>query len=474
MAVPLLERRGILSKPTAPPLGAYPAAVIADTPIHYWRAGDAIGSGVLVDLVGAENLTLQGAAGTNYALGRTSLVAGDTDTALQNKTVTGGGARRAASSIGAAFASHSFTVEMWVQPENLIGNTQALWQLNASTGMAYLYGYTDFSGSANHVGITYWGDLAYVSPRALNVGGIYHLVWVYDASIDQTQIYVNGVLVGTSAAGPYTGSGVIDFELAMGDLAQAFLGVIDEVALYNYALPAARVTAHYNVGKSTVSYHDAVLAEPSLLSYWRLAEAAGAMVDQKGVVNGTVNGGSRAVAGLLAGDADKGWAATADGDYVDFGANYDMAGTGSFTVELIVKPSTVAASHPIVGRHDGNNKGWMLVLDSDTGVIDFFANAEAYPQFPAGSASAGVVKHIAAVRDTVNGKKLAFVNGVQVGTFDSGVTAITTPGAGVPFRLGTIPVYGTVMPGTYDELALYGAALPVATIISHAQKAGLA
>ena len=91
------------------------------------------------------------------------------------------------------------------------------------------------------------------SSVALAPGTINDVVGTYDGSA--VRIYVNGALVGSvSFSGGPTWSGSRDLMLGrkVGTASQAtsFLdGILDEAAVYNAALAAGTITAHYNAGR---------------------------------------------------------------------------------------------------------------------------------------------------------------------------------------------------------------------------------
>ncbi|MBN2188215.1 MAG: LamG domain-containing protein [Chitinispirillaceae bacterium] len=92
-----------------------------------------------------------------------------------------------------------------------------------------------------------------VSSSSLSSGTWYHLACTYDSAF--LRVYVNGVLNGSLA---YQGTYVkpsIDARIACTRRADAtnavelVNGLIDELKLYNYALPADSIAAHYNADK---------------------------------------------------------------------------------------------------------------------------------------------------------------------------------------------------------------------------------
>jgi hypothetical protein len=86
---------------------------------------------------------------------------------------------------------------------------------------------------------------------ALVVGGKYYVVGTYDGV--NVRIYVNGVLQGTTAAtGAISYASLAGLGLAMGNDASNtdanLQGYMDDVAIYNKALTAARITYQYRQG----------------------------------------------------------------------------------------------------------------------------------------------------------------------------------------------------------------------------------
>jgi hypothetical protein len=82
-------------------------------------------------------------------------------------------------------------------------------------------------------------------PTASNVNTWVHMVFVRDSAAGTGTQYRNGVVIGTLTGIP---TGVCSFQCigAQGPGAYYFAGTIDETAVYNHALTAAQVQAHYN------------------------------------------------------------------------------------------------------------------------------------------------------------------------------------------------------------------------------------
>ena len=135
-------------------------------------------------------------------------------------------------------AAQSFTLSAWVNPAHLPGIEQAIIAKSADQGSKYgiwinAKNQWTFRGPK--------GDLA--GPTAIE-GKWSHIAIVQDADAYTRKIYVNGLLAGTQATSqPADGAG--DLWLGQQNVPSApesFPGLIDEVRLYNRALPANEIS----------------------------------------------------------------------------------------------------------------------------------------------------------------------------------------------------------------------------------------
>ncbi len=226
---------------------AYADTVIVDHPLGYWRLNERSGS-LAHDYLAGKNGTYLGV--TLGAAGYNPL---DKDTAAK----FGPSANSRVSNIPIDFAtsdSAAFTVEAWVRGSAQTSDAGIITkgtggggeQFNLDTGAgnhAYRFFVRDSGGGAKLANSS-------ITPN----GTWQHLVGVCDQAKGLVILYVNGVsnTSGTITAGDgllssanavsigsrQSGTGAYDLQ---------FNGWIDEVAIYNYALPAARVAAHYAV-----------------------------------------------------------------------------------------------------------------------------------------------------------------------------------------------------------------------------------
>jgi hypothetical protein len=226
-----------IDAPPDAPTSVYRAAVLADAPLAYWRLGEKSGTV-------AHDETGHGYDGTytgTYTLGAAGALAGDPDTAVTLDGVTG------EVDVGNNFdfaGQVPFSFEAWVKPAvidsvyrhvvtkmafDVLGNPQVGTYVILQQGNTIL-GFERWQDAAT--------ELTVETSSFPTAGSWAHVVATYDGSAGD--LYVNGVPVQASAsAGGVTASGV---HMLWGNVLQ---GVIDEIAVYDHALSAARVAAHH-------------------------------------------------------------------------------------------------------------------------------------------------------------------------------------------------------------------------------------
>ncbi len=228
--------------------------VMADDPVAYWRLDEASGSTTVIDAAGSFDGTYNDNNGAGiFSYEVPSGITNETDTAL-------GVSQKAQVNVPWApeINPHgAFSVEAWLKPASLAND--------------YVTAFSSESDSSDEFNPTGW--LIYQSPgnqwawilfqnnwegttwlaatnSTIVAGQWYHLVMTFDGSL--ASIYVNGELGGATSAANYhpARTGGLSLGHQSLNLTLPFDGVIDEVAIYNKALPAAKVKAHYT--QSTV------------------------------------------------------------------------------------------------------------------------------------------------------------------------------------------------------------------------------
>ncbi|MFC2177428.1 LamG-like jellyroll fold domain-containing protein, partial [Actinomycetota bacterium] len=226
----------------------YRDAVLADGPAVYYRLGEAGGS-TARDEMGAVDATYVGSP----ALGGAGLVV-DGDTAV---SLAGGDFIAVPDSSLINRSSYSQrTVEAWFRADG-VASRQVVYEEGAGTrGLSiYVDGGSVYMGAWNLAGQS-WGPIFVSAP--VSAGEIYHVAFVLGGGV--VEGFVNGASVGSqSGAGTLnnhtadTGIGAMNdstnfHDGKVGGEGFYFDGVIDEVAIYNSALSAGAIAAHFEAG----------------------------------------------------------------------------------------------------------------------------------------------------------------------------------------------------------------------------------
>jgi hypothetical protein len=220
--------------PPVYPAGSYPAAVVADGAVAYWRLDETSGL-TAVDVVGALNGTISGNVTLNQAGALT-----DPSPAMQ----FGGGTGQIAIPASAILDLQYMSFEAWVYITSNPGS-QAIYEktndgaINSGVSVQLL------TGTGWRARVLRAGDFfpVMVDAGAAPLNAWTHLAVTCDTTL---RMYLNGVPVGTPAA--VAGGlrrGVATAVLASLTGTWRFIGRLDEVAVYPTALSPAQIAAHY-------------------------------------------------------------------------------------------------------------------------------------------------------------------------------------------------------------------------------------
>jgi hypothetical protein len=229
----------------------YRGAVLADSPSAYWRLGEAAGP-TARDSAGSHDATLNA-----VAFSRTGAITNDNDTAF--------GFDGSASSVtvpySAALNSPAFSIECWAKANSIKGG----WLIRSSSPSGGYGLVACLVLPTWQFGIQTSGWL-FLHSRRIVTNRWTHLVGTFNGS--NLCLYADGVLsatearsdfppntssptfFGTSTNVPLPGSGFL-------------LGDLDEVAVYDHALPEERVVLHYGLGKFGTNVAPVILRAPS-------------------------------------------------------------------------------------------------------------------------------------------------------------------------------------------------------------------
>jgi len=228
----------------------YPGAVMGDGPVAYWRLDESSGT-AMIDSYNLNNGVYSGAV----TQGTAGLIFGGADaSATFNSGATINGT--ATVPFNASLNPSTFTVEFWANPltTTVGGQYVVALQDRAAPGSprrGYAVQYDnitsyswDFTIGTN---ATLFTSISSPPPR-VKAGTLYHVVASYDGTT--ARLYVNGTLVNSLAAPYQPATNATDLTIASRNGNNYTRAVLDDVALYNYALSPAQVANHYALGRS--------------------------------------------------------------------------------------------------------------------------------------------------------------------------------------------------------------------------------
>jgi hypothetical protein len=450
----------------------YSASVLSDNPLGYWRLDEPVVHPAITNL-GSLGTS---AEGTNFGAGYpvAGALNGGGDTAMQFAPTAS--SRVVLGNPGAFnFTTGNFTLEVWAKPATLSGAMRIFSNRRTPTGGgAAGYGFGFFG--AGNLRLTAYGVADITSPAAsFSVGQWYHLVVVRNGAT--LQFYTNGVALGGTVAIGSINSSPRPLQFCRNpdtDLGvEAFDGVIDEPAVYSYALSATRVQAHYAGGTNSAvaaSYDSVVLADTPA-GYWRLnarppvAVNAGSLgAAANGVYLGSVANGR---GGALVGEANG--AAGFNGTDARVEIPYHAALNGSvFSIECWAKVLGGAGSYrsPLSARDNvGTTKGYIFYASAGNTWEFWNGNGSGGWDNPATRpVVAGDWVHLVGTYDGTN--KSFYVNGELV-VQNSPVMVVNALRA---LRIGAGQNEGNpnfLFNGDLDEVAVYGKALMPESVVAH-------
>jgi hypothetical protein len=232
-----------------PPSSAYGKAVVADSPVAYWRLGEASGS----TLRDQRELYDGSYASPGPQLGQTGAIRGESNSAARFS------GQLASIPYDAALNPNpagGLSVEAWVLFDQLGTDYQAIVSSRLTAG-GYKGWTLYYNGAANRFEFWHGGGSDWTLVRGstpAQTGRWYHLVGTLNGG--QLALYLNGdpePVSYSQGSGTYssntTGSTLIGAARGTnGTIMYHLNGKADEVALYASALPPDRIRAHYEGG----------------------------------------------------------------------------------------------------------------------------------------------------------------------------------------------------------------------------------
>lgn len=365
-----------------------PVVSSLESPAGYWKMDE--GDSQTCEL-GAYDLCNSGSAGVDFdATFITGTLPLWTQSGKFNKALSFSGDDLFQGDIFADPPSTSFTLSAWIaggaNGESIVGIDSAL---GANTGFGFDAG--GICGSNHYCFYVADNVTTYTASNVAAVNGWTHLVGVYDGST--IKLYQNGILQSTTTA-TYTPNGTT-FGFGRNDSStNKFIGYIDEVKLYNYALTPDQVLLDYNQGSSQVlgalsdnsnyapqagNQEYCVLGDSttctSPILRWDFEEGPYALetYDSSGTFNtGTLGGGSAAPTSVP-GKIGKALSFDGSNDILTAPNSSSLQLTGDMTISMWVKPgSTQNTNADMLSKHSTGNAGYGIESNGTGNTYYFF------------------------------------------------------------------------------------------------------
>lgn len=358
------------------------------------------------------------------------------------------------------------TVSLWVRFDSLPAGDNIVFEKGFGTGVNY-----GIDQVGDEIGLYFYngGWREHITTNAdLVTGNWYHVVATYDDAANNVRVFVNGRLALDEAESNTLITNNHDLFIGSnGVLSESINGSIDEVRVYNRALPADEVADLYRLTSPTGT-------DPSLKGYWSFngPDISGTTaLDRSGAGNnGTLVNGPTRVRGKIG----QGLSFDGTDDYIDAGNPASLRITGSMTISVWIKATSFPGldDNYILTKNDSDpDSGYKLAISSDNGPEQAYIHVT-----PNGSTH--VVRytnttivpntwyHIAGTYDASAQTLHIYTNGV----LDDGVLSGTVPAAqhDSPVQV----VIGASFPhsidnffsGSLDEVRVYNRAITPAEI----------
>lgn len=458
---------------------AYPDLVLATAGLRsYWRFNDALLSATALDAgPQAAHGTLQGTAVRQVSC----LEYDDADYSLNGQLTSQGVFVPVSGGLYAfAGASAPFTVELLIRAGLLSGSNRTLIDRTGGSpanGWRVTTVNTDVRFETVSAGVV--TAVCLIPGHVILQSGSQHVAFVVGASTIQG--YLEGVATGSAVARPSIPDASAATNMAFGRLivaGNAWSGHMDEVAIYDQAVPAADLLLHAGAKAASPSYCAAVRNTGGLSFYWLLDEAAGAatMAAEWGGKTGTLQGNPALEQPPLTVNPKSGGVSIAfdgiDDGVIAIGLNTDFvyATNASFSFEMLISLASIGAGivRTLLDKRNlstpGAELGWRVVQLNDTLVYEQWIGGAITASIATTSLAAGVIYHIVFARPS--GQMQVWVNGVQIPGSPFAMAGNPTSNA-VQLRLGVSQANTERFAGTLDNLAFYAPVLLQATIDRH-------
>lgn len=340
--------------------------------ISYWDMEESSGS--RYDLHGTNNLTENGTGGVGQGTGKigncADLTASDSDVLSHADN--------------ADFSqTGDMSWSMWINADSLPstnGTNQGLVEKLLGTGnqrsymFAMSYGVNTTDTPEWRIGMSSDGvtlTQKWLTRSATSTSTWYHVVFTYDASAGEVEVWVNGASEGTVTGLPtsvFDSSTTAYIGAAPNSLAAYHDGLLEEVGFWSKVLSDQEISDLFAGGDGLPYYapddikNDTTLST-SLVSFWELEEATAATrTDSHGSNDLSNNSGG---SGILQGTGIQGNCADFeldDSEDLTIASPTGLGLTSDFSVNFWVNPESLAASAatvPVLYKYyDGSTRAW--------------------------------------------------------------------------------------------------------------------
>lgn len=225
----------------------YSAEVLADSPLAYYRLGEASGTTMTDSSGNGRN----GSHVSSPTLGSTSLLVGDANTA-----VTYSSGKYSETTSATWMDASSFSVDALIKPTAVSGTQTIASRYDGGDSGSFTVSSWTLRLDGNKLACYIFSGASFgvaTQSTTLTAGTTYHVGATYDGTTGAITVYVNGTSVGTGTRTSMNSPVTRPFRISRSgnSATESFAGVIDEVAYYGSVLTGTRMAAHYTAATTS-------------------------------------------------------------------------------------------------------------------------------------------------------------------------------------------------------------------------------
>jgi hypothetical protein len=304
-----------------------------------------------------------------------------------------------------------------------------------------------------------------------SAGVFHHLVGTF-RQVNSTHVelktYVNGQLTQSSTLPGNLANTFNGTAMAIGtdrDGIEAFFrGVIDEVAIYNYALSAAQVVSNFSSVIPPEPEPPAPPAPPAIVSLWH---GDGDAQDAVGINHGTLMGG----AGFGPGVSGQGFLLDGVNDYVRVPDSASLHLSNELTLELWFKREDSGSYGALIDKRNWSKCNFGVIMSDAWGLQLYYNTGSGFQISFSAVPAPGVFHHLVGSLRQVNAGQVelkTYIDG-QLARTDTlpGNLANTFNGDALSIGVDRDGAGGSFFRGIIDEVTLYNYALNASQVYSN-------